>query len=195
MLSLFNLKGSEVMKIILSILAVVLIFGVTITSQAKADTDLKTVDHVDVEKYLGTWYQIAHIPLIFEGGNCACARQVLSLRSDGLVGVYNSCNSGGPSGELREIRGEGYNDDPATNSKFTIDFHLPHKGTYWIIGLAADYSYAVVSDKTKSTIYILSKTPTLSSELYNEAMAKAAVQLDTSKVVLTEQMGCKYPAL
>jgi len=181
------------MKIIMSCL--VLALTIATVSRAHADgTELKTVQYVDVQKYLGTWYQIAHIPAPFEGGNCSCARQVLTARPDGLVGVYNSCNDGGPNGELREIRGEAYNDDPATNSKFTIDFHLPHKGTYWIIGLASDYSYAVVSDQTKYSLYILSKTPTLSADLYNEAMAKAALQLDTSKVVMTEQTGCKYPA-
>jgi apolipoprotein D and lipocalin family protein len=108
------------------------------------------------------------------------------------VDVYNSCNE--PStGELREIRGFATNNDANTNAQFTVDFGLPHKGQYWIIGLDSDYRYAVVSDPSKLSLYILSKTPTLEPELYDEAVQIAAEQLDVSRLVMTPQMGCTYP--
>lgn len=151
---------------------------------------LRTVPYVDVSQYLGTWYQIARNPLMFEG-NCVCSRQVLSL-GEGRVDVYNSCNEP-TTGELREIRGFATNDDTTTNARFTVDFGLPKLGQYWIIGLGENYQYAVVSDPTLASLYILSKTPTLSEELYQEAVAIAAEQMDTSRLVMTPQMGCLYP--
>lgn len=164
---------------------------------SSARAELSTVAYVDVSKYLGDWYQIAHVPLQFEFGNCSCALQKLRLSAKypGAVDVSNSCNSGGPSGTLRTIHGEAYNDDPATNSKFTVDFHLPFKGSYWIIGLDSEYRFAVVSDKNESSLYILSKTPVLEGALYQQAIELAARQMDTSKLVLTDQKNCTYPAL
>ena len=52
-------------------------------SSTTAMADIKTVPYVDVAKYLGDWYQIAHIPLVFEGGACSCARQRLACRKLG----------------------------------------------------------------------------------------------------------------
>lgn len=168
-----------------------LIYLALLTSSFAAFAQLRTVPFVDVGRYAGAWYQIARNPLIFEG-NCICSRQVLSGQEDGNVGVYNSCNDP-MSGELREIRGVAISNDPMTNSSFTVDFGLPHKGQYWIIGLADDYRYAVVSDPSKLSLYILSKTPTMSAEDYATAVAIAAEQVDVSRLVLTPQVGCEYP--
>ena len=159
---------------------------------SNANAQLKTVPYVDPAKYLTTWYQIAHNPLIFEG-KCACARQVLSALPNGIVGVYNSCNDTTVTGEIREIRGTATNDDPASNARFTVDFNLPHKGQYWIIGLDPQYRYAVVSDPSMKSLYILSTTPMLAPELFDAAVKEAAAQVDTSKLVVTEQHGCTYP--
>jgi len=166
--------------------ALFVLFGTVQTAQAQ----LRTVPYVEVERYLGTWYQIARNPLIFEG-NCICSRQVLSL-GQGRVDVYNSCNEP-TTGALREIRGFATNNDPSSNAQFTVDFGLPQTGQYWIIGLDVDYRFAVVSDPSLVSLYILSKTPTLSAELYDEAVALAAEQLDVSRLRLTPQTGCAYP--
>lgn len=154
--------------------------------------DLKTVDHVDPSRYLTTWYKISGNPLFFEK-DCVCSRQVLSAGQNGLVNVYNSCNDKSYDGPLREILGTATNDDPTTNARFTVDFGLPNKGQYWIIGLDANYRYAVVSDPSLKSLYILSTTPTLAPDLYAEAVATAAVQVDTSKLEATPQENCTYP--
>jgi len=165
------------------------IFSLCIFAQP-ARAQLRTVPYVEVERYLGTWYQIARNPLIFEG-NCICSRQVLSL-GQGRVDVYNSCNEP-TTGALREIRGFATNNDPSSNAQFTVDFGLPQTGQYWIIGLDVDYRFAVVSDPSLRSLYILSKTPALAPELYEEAVALAAEQMDVSKLQLTPQAGCAYP--
>lgn len=167
------------------------ILGLFFMNPARAQ--LQTVSYVDLSQYAGTWYQIAHKPLSFEGP-CVCSRQVLSGLEDGRVGVYNTCND--PStGELRSISGFATNNDPQTNAQFTVDFGLPKTGQYWIIGLGDNYEYAVVSDPTYVSLYILSKTPQLPVELYEEALAKAKAQMDVSKLRITEQRNCEYPVL
>ncbi len=174
-----------------SLFAFLIVITSLISGPVKA-IDLVTVSYVDVGRYLGTWYQVARNPLIFEG-NCVCARQVLSAGKDGQIDVYNSCNDYDINGPLREIRGFAVSDDPISNSKLTVDFNLPHKGKYWVIGLDHDYRYAIVSDPSRLSLYILSKTPTLSPEVYQQALDEAALQMDISHLVKPQQVGCSYP--
>lgn len=159
---------------------------------ASAWAQLSTVPYVDLNKYVGTWYQIARNPIFFENG-CVCSRQVLTPLASGQVQVYNSCNLMSPDGPLRDISGLATNQDPVTNAKFKVDFNLPKKGDYWVIGLDAQYRYAVVSEPSMAALYILSKTPTLDAVLYQEALQKASDQVDISKLSITPQSGCVYP--
>ena len=149
------------------------------------------VAQVDASRYMGVWYQIARNPVIFEK-NCVCSRQSLELRTDGTIGVFNSCNTSDVNGRLQTIEGTATPDD-SSNAKLTVDFGLPWKGEYWIVGLGASYEYAVVTDSKANSLYVLSRTPILSDELYNEAVAGAQAQLDTSKLQKTLQEGCSYP--
>lgn len=168
-----------------------LAFGFLTSLSAQAE--IKTVDHVDVGRYLGRWYQMARNPLPFEG-DCACSQQTLGASSvAGTVTVHNSCNDKVPAGPLREIRGTATVVDPATNAKLAVDFGFPRLGEYWIIGLGANYEYAIVTDSKANSLYILSKTPVLDPTLYTEALQKAASQVDTSRLLRTEHAGCTYP--
>ena len=150
------------------------------------------VTYVDPQRYAGDWYQIAHVPMFFEGFEaCGCARQRLTLASD-HVDVYNSCVTA--SGKQKEIRGEAYIDDPGANARLTVDFHLLYKGSYWIVGLDPDYRFAVVTDKHAYSLYILSRTPELAADLYASALAIANEQgLRTRKLEITAQRDCRYP--
>jgi apolipoprotein D and lipocalin family protein len=164
---------------------------VTLLAQA-AQAELKTVPYVDVGQYLGRWFQIAHKPIFFEAG-CTCSVQDLAATPAGPVSVVNTCRANSPSGVLRTISGTATSDDPTTNARFTVDFGLPHKGAYWIIALDPQYRYAVVSDPSLKSLYILSKTPTLADDLFNTAVSEAKTQVDTSDLEMTLQTGCVYP--
>lgn len=157
-----------------------------------ASAELRTVETVDLNRYAGTWYQISKNPLPFEAG-CVCSVQKLSPRTDGDIGVENSCREKTVDGALKVISGVARSEDPSTNARFEVDFGLPRKGQYWIIALGDHYEYAVVSDPTERSLYILSKTQVLSANLYQEALAKAASQTDISKLEPTLQTGCVYP--
>lgn len=175
------------MKIAFSFLAPFLFF-------VGAHAELKTVPSVDLQQYLGVWYQAAANPMPFDQG-CVCSRQVLSLLNTGNVGVYNSCNDTTIDGPIKDISGTAVVVDKNTNAKLEVDFGMPYKGNYWIIGLDPQYRYAVVSDPTRLSLFILSREPVLDPTLYNEAVSMAATQVDTSKLIVTVQQGCQYPAL
>jgi apolipoprotein D and lipocalin family protein len=165
---------------------------VTESYDIKNKKELATVADLDVKKYLGRWYQIARNPLPFEPTNCACAQQTLDLVNSEVT-VYNSCNVGGPAGSLIEIRGKAFSQDPINNSKFTVDFGLPQLGQYWIIGVATDYSWAVVTDPSERSLYVLSKTPELDLQSYTEALKSASAQTSLGQLLVTDHKSCSYP--
>lgn len=169
-----------------------LIVSFFLSSAAFAD-GLRTVPYVDVTRYTaGPWYEIAANPLPFEKG-CVCSRQVLAPRKDGVLNVHNTCNNGTARGPIREVKGTATNDDPRTNAHFTVDFGFPIKGQYWIIALDADYRWAVVTDPSRQSLYLLSKTPELAPALIEKALQEASAQVDITKIVRTPQSGCRYP--
>lgn len=157
--------------------------------------ELETVPSIDAGKFLGRWYQQSRNPLPFEPLNCLCALQTLSLKDDGTVSVFNSCNKDSVAGPLLGVIGYATIDNPGENTKLSVDFGFPKKGQYWIIGVDHEYRWAVISEPSKASLYILSKTPVLSAELYEAALASARTQVSTEKLRPTVQENCNYPTL
>jgi len=170
-------------------------FSLSVESALEVDNEtppVTSLDFVDVNQYLGRWYQIARNPLPFEPRDCACAQQTLGLQEDGNVSVYNSCNVGGPDGELIEIRGFAVSQNEG-NSQFTVDFGLPQTGQYWIVAVEENYKWAVVTDPDRRSLYILSKTPTLPILLHADALIAAYKHTSVDNLVNTDHSNCSYP--
>jgi lipocalin len=111
---------------------------------AKPRIPLATVPHVDVEQYLGRWYEIAHYPARFERKCVANAMANYSLRSDGKIDVLNTCRR--EDGSVKKTKATAEIADPNTNAKLKVTFLWPFSGEYWILDLASDYSYAAVGE-------------------------------------------------
>lgn len=155
--------------------------------------ETKTVDYVDLNRYLGDWYEIASIPQSFSRG-CFCTRAQYGLGEDEGISVYNTCNKGSNTGELSEAKGIALVADKKTNAKLRVSFFWPFFADYWIIGLDKDYRYAVVSNRKGRTLWILSRTPALDPLLLTEALTTATNNgIDITKLTYTEQQGCTYP--
>jgi apolipoprotein D and lipocalin family protein len=163
---------------------------------ACATAQPNTVRKVDLKQYQGTWYEIASIPQRFSKG-CVCTRAVYSPhRKQHKIKVFNSCNKNGVNGKLSTVNGVAVIKDETTNAKLRVTFFWPFGGAYWIIGLAEDYRYAVVSNKEGSTLWILSRTPQMSADDLLEALSIAAKNgIDTNKLSYTKQVGCQYPSV
>lgn len=169
-------------------IALLLILGFIGAAQA-----LEPVEFVDVSQYLGRWYQQSRNVLPFEPVDCVCAQQTLSLNTEGSVDVFNSCNQGDPSGKSFEIRGKAFSQDSTANNRFTVDFNLPKLGQYWILAVGPNYKWAVVSEPTLASLYILSKTPELDAADYDDAVLAASMQVPTDKLKKTSHKNCVYP--
>jgi len=168
------------------ILATTALAGLGIAAYAIATKNepLETVGHVDLEKYLGKWYEIAAFPQGFEKG-CTCTTAEYSLRDDGTIAVVNSCMI---NGNLKVVEGKASITDKKTNAKLEVQFAWPFSGKYWIIGLAPDYSYAIVGHPNRKYLWILSRKPVMDAMTYNHLVLVAAGKgFDIRKLVKTVQ--------
>lgn len=144
--------------------------------------ELPTVTSVDVERYLGRWYEIARFDHSFERG-CDEVEAFYTLRDDGMIGVENSCFQRATQSH-NVAYGRAKIVDEMSKAKLKVTFFWPFYGDYWIVDVAEDYSYAMVSEPSKRYFWILSRTPQLSeSELTRLLSYATYLGFDTDKLI------------
>jgi len=150
-------------------------------------TPLATVPHVDLQRYSGTWYEIARYPNRFEG-DCVAVCAAYAVRPDGRIDVLNACRQGRFDGPAQEVRGVARAVEDASNAKLRVQFFWPFSGDYWIIGLDADYQWAVVGTPSRDYLWILSRAPHMHGALYRQLVEDAAaLGFDPGRLQLTAQ--------
>ena len=135
-----------------------------IAAAQDAPPPLRTVDHVDLDRYLGRWYEVAHIPNRFQKQCACCSSAEYALQEDGRLRVVNRCVK--EDGELDQAGGVAEIVDRESNAKLRVSFvsflgWRPFWGDYWIIGLDPDYRWAVVGTPDRKYGWVLSRTPAL----------------------------------
>ncbi|GAB4061092.1 lipocalin family protein [Uliginosibacterium sediminicola] len=129
-----------------------------------------TVSNLDLQRYLGTWYEIAAYPQSFQRG-CVASRADYSLRSDGTLDVLNRCRKERLDGEWKEARGNARVVGPG---KLKVSFFWPFEGDYWVLALDADYRWVLVGGPNYDYLWILSRTPQLDAATYSAITTRAA---------------------
>lgn len=149
----------------------------------KKDSDVKTVSQVDTQRYMGYWYEIASYPQWFEKGvTSVSARYTLKEK------YVEVLNSGYKNGRLKEAHGIARVVEGSGGAKLKVSFFRPFYGKYWIIDLADDYLWVVVSNPVRSTLWILCRTKTMDSTLYQAILTKLeANDFDISKLIIMKQ--------
>lgn len=163
-----------------------------ITQQAWAAEPPPTVGQVDLNKYVGLWYEVASIPQSFQK---QCARNTTAqytLLDNGLIKVDNSCDT--KEGKRSSAEGRAKVVDTQSNAKLKVTFVkllswiFKFGGDYWILDLAPDYSYALVGDSKREYAWVLSRTPQLSLAQFKKINDKfVELGYDTSKILTSVQ--------
>ena len=149
---------------------------------------LQTVPSVDLNKYAGKWYEIASYPQTFQKG-CHCTTAEYTLSEKGYVIVENRCNKDSVNGKVSYIKGKAFVEEGSGNAKLKVQFFWPFRAKYWIIDLADDYSYAVVSHPNKKYLWILSRSPKMEEAVYLEILSRLKAKgFDLSKLQKTVQI-------
>lgn len=138
-----------------------LIFMIIFTGCSSKYQNLSTVKTVDIQRYLGTWYEVGRYENSFEKG-CIGASATYTLDKDKSLKVLNRCYDENGQ-EIASAMGKAYSVD-TTNTKLKVSFFWPFYGDYWIIKLAEDYRYSIVSEPRKKYLWILSRSKELTSK-------------------------------
>lgn len=159
--------------------AILLLASTIGCSSASERSTVETVDHVDLARYAGKWYEIARLPARFQEG-CENSSADYSLEGGG-VRVVNRCFRAGvesvAEGNAKVV-------DAATNSKLKVSFFWPFYGDYWIVELGQDYEYSVVSDPERKYLWILSRTPAMDSHKLAAIVARLKkAEFDTDRLI------------
>lgn len=154
------------------------------SSAGDSREELRVVSRVDLNRYMGKWYEIARLPNPFQKKCAAAVMATYSLLADGKVSVLNECLQS--SGKSKSAKGKAKVADSATNAKLRVTFFWPFYGDYWILELGADYEYAVIGEPKRRYCWILSRTPEMEEPLYQELIGRIAKQgYDTSGFIRT----------
>ncbi len=134
---------------------------------------LQPVSQLDVQRYLGTWNQIAAIPQPF---NLNCARDTRAeyqLRDPNNIRVENSCTTW--TGTTNRIVGNARVTDPATRAQLHVSFpdvgfrnDLDGPPNYIVAYIAPDYSWALVGDPLRLSGFVLSRSTTVTPDRWAE---------------------------
>jgi len=135
---------------------------------------LSRVPRVDINRYLGLWYEIARIDHSFQK-DCVASTAEYSLRNDGDIKVVNKCRKINLDGEVSSVEGKAWVIDKASNAWLKVQFFWPFRGDYVIINLdETDYQYAVVGHPSRNYLWVLSRRPQMDEGLYEKIMKSIA---------------------
>jgi apolipoprotein D and lipocalin family protein len=146
---------------------------------------LDVVPSVKLERYLGKWYEIAHLPARFQEG-CSETTATYTLGKNGNISVLNECRK---NGKVKQARGKAKVVDKTTGAKLKVTFLWPFYGDYWIIKLGKNYDYAVVGTPNRKYLWILSRAPQMDEELYSDIAEFARSKgFEVENLIRTSQM-------
>jgi apolipoprotein D and lipocalin family protein len=176
----------------MNVLAFIVIAAALHSAPQAPNQDVTTVAQVDLDRYVGRWYEVARFPNSFQDDCLGDVRATYTKRPDGRIDVVNECRE---ADGTNVARGVARVVDVQTRAKLKVRFapaflsFLPMVwGDYWIIGLADDYSWATVGSPDRKYLWILSRTPRLSDAAYAEAVERATANgFEVSKLVRTSQ--------
>ena len=152
-----------------------------------------TVPHVELDRYLGTWYEIARLPMRHEPREYTDITATYSLQPDGKVKVDNRARDA--EDEVKQSVGEAEVVEGSGSAKLEVSF-MPDglkwvpftKGDYWILRLDPDYRTALVGSPDRKYLWLLARTPRIEPDTRARYLALARAQgFDLSPLIETPQ--------
>jgi apolipoprotein D and lipocalin family protein len=139
---------------------------------------LQTVKNVNINKYLGTWYEIVRKPNRFEKDcknvTANYSKEIDNIKENdkdkNIIKVINKCTKISTN-KTSQALGEAYNIDK-TNSKLKVSFFWPFWGDYHIIILDKDYKYVVVGEPSREYLWILARQKKLDKNIVDNILKK-----------------------
>ena len=147
---------------------------------------VQPVSNFDLQRYLGTWYEVARLDHRFERGLSRVSADY-ALNADGTVRVRNRGFDAAAS-EWQEAIGKARFVDDPTSGYLKVSFFGPFYGSYVVFELDPQYRYAFISGPDTSYLWLLSRTPTVDPAVYARFLElSAAAGFDTAALIRVAQ--------
>lgn len=183
------LKKRKILSVyLLPIFVIIIMNSCTNLRTQKAMIDKTVVNELDIQKYLGTWYEIARYNHRFERGLVGVTANY-SIREDGKIKVVNSGYKNSFDGKFSRAVGKAKVPDPLNEpAKLKVSFFLFFYGDYYVLELDNDYQWALIGSSSDDYLWILSRKPQMEEELYDQLLGKLQKRgYDISKLIKVEQ--------
>ncbi|WP_439886563.1 lipocalin family protein [Pseudomonas sp. MBLB4123] len=150
-------------------------------SGAGAGAPPQAVERVDLQRYQGTWYELARLPMFFQR-NCAQSEAHYGLQDDGSLKVVNRCRT--HEGEWQQVEGRAVAQVAGRTDRLWVQFDnwfgrlLPGlaRGEYWVLYLDADYRSALVGHPDRDYLWLLARTPQVAPAVRDKLLEVAREQ-------------------
>ncbi len=143
---------------------------------------IRTVDYVDLNRFMGNWYVIGSLPTVFEK-DVYNGIESYRLSEDGIVETTFTFNKGGFDGPLKTYQPRAYVRDSKSNSVWDMQFVWPLKAEYRIIYLNDDYTQTVIGRTKRDYVWIMARIPSIPQADYDLLIQFIADQgYDVSKI-------------
>jgi len=176
------------MKTLISLAFSLIVFAMpACKSKAQNMIDTSVVKELELNRYLGTWYEIARFPHSFEK-KLQGVTATYSLRKDGKIKVLNQGYKGSIDGPLSTAVGKAKIPDPSQPSKLKVSFFLFFYGDYFVMELDPGYQWAMIGSSSPDFFWILSRTPKMDPAVYNNLIENAKKRgYDISRIQVVQQ--------
>ncbi|MGD9341731.1 MAG: lipocalin family protein [Chromatiales bacterium] len=133
---------------------------------------LATVDYVDIDRFMGDWFVIAHIPARLER-NAHNAIESYRLAADGSIETTYTFSTASVDGEKRSYHPRGFIHDRKSNAEWRMQFVWPFKAEYLIVYLDDDYTLTMVGRSKRDYLWIMSRQPKIPEATLQDLISRA----------------------
>ncbi|MCQ2284695.1 MAG: lipocalin family protein [Bacteroidales bacterium] len=134
-----------------------------------------TVPALDIERYMGHWYEIARFDHPFEHGLEGCTADY-ELQEDGTVLVTNSGYKGSLEGKFKQSVGKARRPNAKVPGQLEVSFFMNFYSPYNVMELSPDYNYVLVGSKNDKYLWILSRTPVMEQQDLDYLLMRAKLR-------------------
>ncbi|MHC4810054.1 MAG: lipocalin family protein [Planctomycetota bacterium] len=144
------------------LLAALLLLTACAATAATGDAERRprAVSSIDLERYMGRWYEVARYPNSYQKGTVGVIAHY-RLKSNGRIVLENTARKKSLEGKEKSGSGRGVVVKGSGGAKWDVTFIRPFTADYWIIELDPEYRWAVVGQPSRKNLWILSRTPAL----------------------------------
>jgi apolipoprotein D and lipocalin family protein len=136
---------------------------------------VKTMSHVDLNRFMGDWYVIANIPTFIEKG-AHNAIESYKKNDDNTIATTFSFNADSFDGERKVYQPKGFIKDKDSNAIWGMQFIWPFKADYRIVYVDPDYSQTIIGRNARDYVWIMARTPNIAEKDYLKLVAKVKQQ-------------------